>query len=94
MAIAESDEGLRIGSHPENLALVSHKKGQALFFLSSVFDRVINAPDYSPAWHDVIQVNEEVIGKPFARWSVVAFIEVPGVEQLPRTETHKFYEEM
>jgi hypothetical protein len=90
LAISESDAGLRIGSCPEDLKLVSHQDGQALFFLSSVFNKVIETRDYVPAWHDVIQLDETVMGKPFARWAVVAFIEVPGVEQLLRSETHKF----
>lgn len=38
-------------------------------------------------------MSETQIGKPFARWAVVAFIEAQGVEALPRTETHKWYTE-
>jgi hypothetical protein len=39
----------------------------------------------------VIQLDESVIGKPFARWAIVAFIEAHGVEALSRSETHNWY---
>jgi len=91
LAIAESCPGLRIGSCPENLKLVEHKPGQAVFMLSSNFKKVINSDELSAGWHDVIQLDDQWIGKPFARWAVVAFIEAHGVEALPRTETHKWY---
>ncbi len=46
-----------------------------------------------PGWHDVIQLDETRVGKPFARWAIVAFIDGHGVEALPRTETHRWYSE-
>jgi len=92
LAIAESCPGLRIGSGPENLKQVEHKSGQAIFMLSSNFQKVLkDAENLSAGWHDVIQVDETQLGKPFARWAVVAFIEAHGVEALPRTETHKWF---
>ena len=93
LAIAESCPGLRIGSAPENLKHVMHKPGNAVFMLSSNFQKVIDTDQFSAGWHDVIQVDKTLIGKPFARWAVVAFIEAHGVEALPRTETHKWYAE-
>lgn len=93
LAIAESCPGLRIGSCPENLRLVDHKPGNAMFMLSSNYRKVIDSEDYSPGWHDVIQMDKTCIGKPFARWAVVAFIEAHGVEALSRSETHKWYTE-
>lgn len=93
LAIAESCPGLRIGSSPENLRHVDHKPGNAIFMLSSNFKKMMDTDQFSPGWHDVIQVDKTLIGKPFARWAVVAFIEAHGVEALSRTETHKWYAE-
>lgn len=91
LAIAESCPGLRVGSNPDNLKPVHHKEGSAVFMLSSNFQKVMDTDKLSPGWHDVIQTDETLIGKPFARWAVVAFIEADGVEALPRSETHKWY---
>lgn len=92
LAIAESCPGLRIGSGPENLEIVEHRPGEAIFMLSSNFKKVLtDAEHLSAGWHDVIQLDEQQLGKPFARWAVVAFIEAHGVEALPRTETHKWF---
>jgi hypothetical protein len=91
LAIAESCPGLRIGNCPENLKPIDHKPGNAIFMLSSNFRKVMDSEKLQAGWHDVIQLDETLIGKPFARWAVVAFIEAQGVEALPRTETHKWY---
>jgi hypothetical protein len=93
LAVAESCPGLRIGSSPENLRHVDHQPGNAIFMLSSNFKKMMDTDEFCPGWHDVIQVDKTLIGKPFARWAVVAFIEAHGVEALPRTETHKWYAE-
>lgn len=91
LAIAESCEGLRIGSCPDNLKPVEHIEENAIFMLSSNFQKVAETDQLSPGWHDVIQMDETLIGRPFARWAVVAFIEGHGIEALPRSETHKWY---
>ncbi|KTD23473.1 Uncharacterised protein [Legionella lansingensis] len=91
LAIAESSPGLRIGSCPENLRLVEHKLGHAIFMLSSNFKQVMDTDDMFAGWHDVIQLDDTLVGKPFARWAIVAFIEAHGVTALPRSETHKWY---
>ena len=93
LAIAESCEGLRIGSRPENLKLVKHQPGHALFMLSSNFRKIMDRADLEPAWHDVIQMDATQMGKPYARWAMVAFIEHDG-EALPRSETHKWATEV
>jgi hypothetical protein len=93
LAIAESGPGLRIGSCPDNLQLVKHQEGNAVFMLSSNFRKIMNSEDLSPGWHDVVQLDEALIGKPYARWAVVAFIEASEVEALPRSETHKWFKE-
>lgn len=91
LAIAESCPGLRIGSCPDDLQVVVHEDQHALFILSSNFKRILDTDDLLAGWHDVVQVDETVIGKPLARWAIVAFIEAHGVEALSRTETHKWY---
>jgi len=91
LAIAESCPGLRIGKGPGDLEVVDHKEGHTIFMVSSNFKKVLDTDDFSPGWHDVIQMNETQIGKPFARWAIVAFIEGANVEALPRSETHKWY---
>ena len=93
LAIAESCMGLRIGSCPETLELVNHQPGNAVFMFSSNFKKLMNTEKFLPGWHDVIQLDETLIGKSFARWAVVAFIEGAHVEALPRSETHKWYQE-
>jgi isopenicillin N synthase-like dioxygenase len=91
LAIAESEPGLRIGSCPENLQLVKHKEKEVIFMLSSNFKKLMDTDQFNPGWHDVIQLNDTVIGKPYARWAIVAFIDGHDVEALPRSETHKWY---
>ena len=93
LAIAESCEGLRIGSGPDNLKKVIHCDQNAIFMLSSNIQKLMPSSDLLPGWHDVVQLDETKIGKPFARWAVVAFIEGYGVEALSREETHKWYDQ-
>ncbi|WP_019216762.1 hypothetical protein [Legionella tunisiensis] len=89
LAIAESSPGLRIGSCPDDLKLVEHKDEHAVFMLASNFKQIMSTNEFSAGWHDVVQLDEALIGKPYARWAIVAFIEAHGVKALPRSETHK-----
>ena len=91
LAIAESCAGLRIGTCPDDLKLVEPRNQHAVFMLSSNFKVLFETDELFPGWHDVIQLDETCIGKPFARWAIVAFIEAHGVKALPRTETHKWF---
>lgn len=92
LAIAEDCQGLRIGRNPATLQLVHHQSEQAIFFLSSNYQKVFgDHPGFYPGWHDVIQVNQELIGKSFARWAIVAFVEPYGVDAPSREETHKCF---
>ena len=59
--------------------------------ISSNFKKILNDSRFLPGWHDVIQLDERLISKPFSRWAIVAFVEADGVEALPRSETHKHY---
>lgn len=90
-AIAESCPGLRIGSCPDDIELVKHQDSKAIFMLSSNYIKLIDDNELKPAWHDVVQMDEANIGKEFARWAIVVFIDAHGVEALPRSETHKWY---
>lgn len=90
LAIAESTPGLRIGKDPSSLKPVEHHENQALFFVSSNYQKLFTTEEICPAWHDVIQLDETQIGKPFARWAIVTFIEAAGVEALSKIETHKW----
>lgn len=88
LAVAESEQGLRIGRDETTLRLVQNVPNQAIFFLSSNFERVVNDDSFDPAWHDVIQLNQEHIGKPYARWAVVCFFEAQGMTAISREMTH------
>lgn len=90
-AISESCPGLRIGTNPDDLEVVEHKEGNALFMISSNYKKIIDTDKLKPGWHDVVQTDESKIGQSFARWAVVAFIDGHSVESLSRGETHKFY---
>lgn len=89
-ALSEDTAGLRIGTCPDNLEAVTHKEGHGLFFVSSNYGKLLPEEDFKAAWHDVIQLDESKIGRPYSRWAMVAFVEA-DVEALPRSETHKFY---
>lgn len=75
LALAESSPGLRIGSMPDNLKLVTHGDNQGIFFVSSNYRKIIDSENLTPAWHDVIQLNKSQVGQSFSRWAVVAFID-------------------
>ena len=88
LAIAESCPGLRIGSCPADLKPAIHQEDCAIFMLSSNFQKLMPSSELLAGWHDVVQLNPALIGKPFARWAVVAFIEGAELEALPRSETN------
>lgn len=90
LAIAESHPGLRISSSPQDLLMIKHEEDKALFMVSSNCHKIIANNKLTPAWHDVIQADRTQIGKSFARWAIVAFIDGHSVESLSRIETHKF----
>jgi isopenicillin N synthase-like dioxygenase len=90
LALAESGPGLRMGSHPGNLKPVVSEEGKAIFFLGGNFQKVLNVDHLSAGWHDVIQLDDSLIGSPFARWAIVAFIDGHGVQALSQSETHKW----
>ncbi len=58
-AIAESKPGLRMGSGPKDLKLVTHHDKQALFFLAGNISQLIDPGDLKPGWHDVVQVGKK-----------------------------------
>lgn len=90
LAIAESTQGLRIGRDADTLSLVNHRPGQAIFMFSSNYRQLLQNDAFQPGWHDVIQIDDTLKGRPFSRWAIVAFIEAHGVKALSRNETHKW----
>lgn len=93
LAIAEDKPGLRIGLDSSSLQLLPHQEEHAIFFISSNYQRVFGAQcPFKPAWHDVIQTDENQIGHPYSRWAVVAFFVPYGVAELPRSFTHQCIE--
>lgn len=59
--------------------------------LTSNFEKMMDTTEFSPGWHDVIQLDKTLLGKAYARWAIVTFIEAHNVEVLPRSKTHKWY---
>lgn len=90
LALAESNPGLRIGSCPEDLCLVSHKDDHALFMLGINVNQLIKDSTFKPGWHDVIQLDQTNIGRPCARWAIVGFIEGQTTPDTLQTDTHKW----
>lgn len=71
LAIAESAPGLRIGKNPDSLRIVERQPDTVLFMpalRASEFH-----PDIEPAWHDVIQRQEDALNEKVARWAIVFF---------------------
>lgn len=91
LAIAESKPGLRIGTHPDDLELVTYQENSAIFMISRNFKKIVNDSRLKPAWHDVIQTDESSLGQAFSRLAIIAFIDGYNVKSLERNETHKFY---
>lgn len=90
LALAESYPGLRIGTCPQDLALVEHHDGKAIFMLSSNFRKVWDTDAFLPGWHDVVQVDPTALGQTVTRWAVVAFLDAKDVQAQPRSETHRW----
>lgn len=78
LAIAESAPGLRVGRSDETLKLVEQHPGEALFMLGKNFPKV-TSNEFIPSWHDVIQTDDALIDRPYARWAVVCFFEAEGL---------------
>ena len=85
IAIGESDKGLRIGRSPETLKLIEHSPGEAVFMLAKNFPELVDDNEFSPSWHDVVQVGETT-NKPHARWAIVCFFEASGMSAVGRAD--------
>lgn len=90
LAITESSPGLRIGTGPHDLKVISQVENHALFMISSNFKKTIPDEALLPAWHDVIQLDETQIGQFYSRWAIVAFLDAAHVRSLGRSETHRW----
>lgn len=87
IAIAESGPGLRIGKSPETLVPVHHRADAAIFMMASNQEKILPGSPWPAGWHDVVQMDEQYLGRSYARWAVVAFIDAHGVEALPKSRT-------
>ena len=88
LALGESDPGLRIGTCEEDLKLVKHEPGKAIFFLSKNVEQLLGKKStLKPGWHDVIPVNINP-EKPVQRWAIVAFFDAQGATGGTIEETH------
>ena len=77
IAVAESHDGLRIGTGNEDLRLIERDQFQPLFFpgfgyhqLAEIMDRDVSR---RAGWHDVIDTQKRVTDT-IARWAIVNFI--------------------
>lgn len=84
LALAESAPGLRIGSRQENLKLVPHQEGRAIFMLGAGYRQTIATETLLPGWHDVIRLDNLT-----SRWAIVAFIDGHDIEGPSKEDTHK-----
>ncbi|MEO5927414.1 MAG: hypothetical protein ABIO72_01800 [Patescibacteria group bacterium] len=87
LALAESAPGLRMGLTDADVRDVVHAEGQALFMPGLRFQS-ITSPDFPPTWHDVVQKNEDTFSQDVARWAVVFFADIHGVNQITYEEAH------
>ena len=91
LALSESAPGLRIGKDDRSLEEVVHTDKTALFFPAVHFD-AMTSPELRPAWHDVIQKQEDRYSDSVARWAVVFFadaVEFAGRTKLEEAHTPK-----
>ena len=87
LAIAESAPGLRIGKSDKDLKEVFHKNKSALFMPAMDFWR-ITTPEFTPAWHDVVQKSQNAYNKDVARWAIVFFADISTIKRYTYEEAH------
>lgn len=72
LALAESAPGLRIGRSPEKLEDIVHEEKTAIFMPGLYFPNA-TSEEFMPAWHDVVQKQEDSLSGDTARWAIVMF---------------------
>src|SRR3990167_7547937 len=86
-SLAESAPGLRIGKSDKDLKEVFHKNKSALFMPAMDFWR-ITTPEFTPAWHDVVQKSQNAYNKDVARWAIVFFADISTIKRYTYEEAH------
>lgn len=87
IAIAESAPGLRLGRAESELQEVKHRENSALFFPGYAMHE-LTSKDFLPAWHDVIQKEEDTYSDKIARWSIVFFADEFNTRDFTFEEVH------
>lgn len=87
-ALAESAPGLRIGPNPDKLRPVEHVRGEGLFFPGIRFDELTGG-NFVPAWHDVIQKEQDDFSSDWTRWALVMFIDHHKMQYVTYEEAHR-----
>jgi len=87
VALGENAPGLRMGKNKDYVKFVDHQEDSALFFKAR---QVVSGIDdgFYPAWHDVIQKEDETYSDEIARWAIVCFIEPLKISMVTWEETH------
>lgn len=87
LALGESATGLRMGKTKDFVKPVDHQEDSALFFKARQVVAGIE-DGFHPAWHDVIQKENETYSEEIARWAIVCFIEPLKISMVTWEETH------
>jgi isopenicillin N synthase-like dioxygenase len=90
LALAESSPGLRIGKNDNDLKPVVRAKNGAIFMPGMGFANITDQR-FSPAWHDVIQNEEDSLSSDAARWAIVMFLGARDVPYASYEATHGAY---
>jgi hypothetical protein len=52
------------------------------------FREFFDAPDFTPAWHDVVQESNDTYNNIVARWAIVFFADPSAQNRLSSIESH------
>lgn len=87
IALGENAPGLRMGKNKDHVSFVEHTEGYSLFFKAR---QVVSGIEdgFHPAWHDVIQKENETYSGEIARWAIVCFIEPLEISMVTWEQTH------
>lgn len=93
IALAESHEGLRLGTGPHALAAYERDPAEPVFFhglgwlkLTKLLGR---NTDRIPAWHDVVKTEGKQVNTNVMRWALIYFLDPAYLDIAPsKIETH------
>lgn len=87
LAMAESSPGLRIGKTETSMKPVTHTEGTAIF-MPAYSLQAVTSDIFSPAWHEVVQLEEDKVSSGVARWAIVMFADQVDVVQPTPEQCH------